>query len=154
MMGYFPAASRPMAEPSTNQPKSSTDIPSELGGLRMTKQRKEVYGVLLEVRDHPSAQDVFLRAKEKMPSISLATVYNCLEALVNHGLVNQVNFDRSPTRYCPNLARHSHFQDESTGIIHDIFFKDGVKLEDFLDLPQGVDIRAVELTLKGEMPSS
>ena len=120
----------------------------------MTKQRKEVYGVLLDVRDHPTAQDVFLRAKDRMPSISLATVYNCLEALVGHSLVNQVNFDRSPTRYCPNLARHSHFQDEDTGVIHDIFFKAGVKLEDFLDLPQGVDIRELELTLKGIMPSS
>lgn len=136
------------------QPNHSDEIPSELGGLRMTKQRKEVYGVLLDVRDHPTAQDVFLRAKERMPSISLATVYNCLEALVGHELVKQVNFDRSPSRYCPNLEEHVHFQDEATGQIHDVVFREGVRLEDFLDLPQGVEVRELELTLKGMMPGS
>ncbi|WP_234037788.1 Fur family transcriptional regulator [Roseibacillus ishigakijimensis] len=135
-------------------PAHSDEIPSELGGLRMTKQRKEVYGVLLEHRDHPTAQDVFLRSKERMPSISLATVYNCLEALVGHGLVRQVNFDRSPSRYCPNLEEHVHFQDEATGEIHDVVFKDGVRLEDFLELPQGVEVRELELTLKGTLPGS
>ena len=120
----------------------------------MTKQRKEVYGVLLDERDHPTAQDVFLRSKDRMPSISLATVYNCLEALVGHSLVKQVNFDRSPSRYCPNLEEHVHFQDETTGEIHDVVFKEGVRLEDFLDLPQGVEVRELELTLKGTLPGS
>jgi Fur family peroxide stress response transcriptional regulator len=143
-----------MAQPIFTQPASLEDIPSEVGGLRMTKQRKEVYGVLLDYRDHPTAQDVFLRAKDRMPSISLATVYNCLEALVCNQLVKQVNFDRSPSRYCPNLAEHVHFQDETTGEIHDVVFKEGAKLEDFLELPQGVEIRELELTLKGILPES
>lgn len=143
-----------MGKPPVNLPNHSDEIPSELGGLRMTKQRKEVYGVLLDTRDHPTAQDVFLRAKERMPSISLATVYNCLEALVGHELVKQVNFDRAPSRYCPNLEEHVHFQDETTGEIHDVVFKKGVRLEDFLDLPQGVEVRELELTLKGTLPSS
>ena len=50
----------------------------------MTKQRKVVYDVLLdEPRDHPTASEVFMRAKHQMPSISLATVYNCLETLTH-----------------------------------------------------------------------
>ena len=65
-----------------------------ISGLRLTKQRQEVYQVLLEQRDHPTANEVYQRVRKKLPSISLATVYNCLEALVNHGLVNQVNFAR------------------------------------------------------------
>lgn len=120
----------------------------------MTKQRKEVYGVLLDFRDHPTAQDVFFHVKERMPSISLATVYNCLEALVAHKLVKQVNFDRSPTRYCSNLKDHVHFQNETTGEIQDVFFRDGVRLADFLNLPHGVEIREVELTLKGQIANS
>lgn len=142
-----------MGKMPVSPPPSSDEIPPELGGLRMTKQRKEVYGVLLDFRDHPTAQDVFLRAKERMPSISLATVYNCLEALVGHELVKQVNFDRSPSRYCPNLEEHVHFQNEATGEIHDVFFKKGANLEDLLDLPPGVEVKELELTLKGEMPN-
>ena len=91
-----------------------------ISGLRLTKQRQEVYQVLLEQRDHPTANEVYQRVRKKLPSISLATVYNCLEALVNHGLVNQVNFERSSSRFCPNLVEHGHFQDTRTGRIYDI----------------------------------
>lgn len=122
-------------------------------GLRMTKQRREVYDLLMETRDHPTAQDIFLKAKDRMPSISLATVYNCLEALVQHDLVRQVNFDREPSRYCPNLSEHGHFHDEATGTIHDVTFKDGVTLADFLNLPKGTDVSSFEITLRGTLPN-
>jgi Fur family transcriptional regulator, peroxide stress response regulator len=59
-------------------------------GFRFTPQREHVYAVLLEKRDHPTAEEVFIRAKRTMPEISMATVYNCLEALVKCGLVRQV----------------------------------------------------------------
>jgi len=70
-------------------------------GHRLTPQRREVYNVLLEERDHPSATEVFIRAKKRIPGISLATVYNCLETLVECGLAKQVNVEREATRYCP-----------------------------------------------------
>jgi len=125
------------------------DFPSELEGLRMTKQRREVLAVILAERDHPTANDVFTRAQKRMPTISLATVYNCLEALVSHGLVRQVNFERESSRYCPNLTDHCHFQDEQSGKIHDVVFKEGVKLEDLLELPHGTEISHLEISLKG-----
>ena len=130
----------------------SEEIPSELSGLRMTKQRREVYRVLMRDRDHPTANDVFRRVQEAMPTISLATVYNCLEALVSHGLVNQVNFDREPSRFCSNLKEHVHFHDKKTGVIHDITFKEGASIEDLLDLPEGTEVSDVELTLRGMLP--
>ena len=83
-------------------------------------------------------------------SISLATVYNCLEALVSHGLVRQVNFERESSRYCPNLSDHCHFQDEKSGKIHDVIFKEGVSLEDLLELPPGTEISHLEISLKGQ----
>ena len=133
-------------------PNSPEEIPSEVRGLRMTKQRREVYRVLLENRDHPTANDVFRRVQDGMPSISLATVYNCLDALVDHGVVNQVNFDREPSRFCVNLTPHVHFQDRETGVIHDIFFKDGCEITDLLDLPPGAEVSDLELTIRGNLP--
>src|SRR5687768_7183727 len=78
-------------------------------GLRFTPQRQQVYDVLLQKRDHPTAEEVFLRAKHRLPDISMATVYNCLDALVKCGLVKQVNVDRGATRFCPNMHEHCHF---------------------------------------------
>lgn len=121
----------------------------EVGGLRMTRQRREVFRVLNRDLDHPTAQDVFLKVKDRLPSVSLATVYNCLEALVQHRLVRQVNFEREPSRYCPNVCEHGHFHDRSSNKIHDVTFKPGVDLKDFLDLPEGAVVEHVELTLRG-----
>jgi Fur family peroxide stress response transcriptional regulator len=125
------------------------DFPAEINGLRMTRQRREVYKSLVENRVHPTAQDLFLAVKDRLPQISLATVYNCLEALTQHGIIRQVHFDRESCRYCPNLHEHGHFHDQKTGVIHDVTFKPGVKLEDFLDLPPGTSVSNIELTLRG-----
>ncbi|MEO1856145.1 MAG: transcriptional repressor [Rubritalea sp.] len=131
-------------------PADTLNIP----GLRMTKQRKDVYRVLTESRDHPTASEVYDRVKHSTPGISLATIYNCLETLVEHKAVKQVNFDRESSRYCPNLSEHGHFHDEKTGVIHDINFKKGVQLSDFLDIPENADISSLEITLRGTLPKT
>ena len=131
---------------------AESEIPEEISGLRMTRQRQEIYRTLMAQRNHPTANDVFMRVKDRLPNISLATVYNCLEALVQHGIIRQVNFDRESSRYCPNLAEHGHFHDESTGVIHDVDFKPGVNLADFLNLPPGAVVDDVVITLRGKLP--
>lgn len=127
------------------------EIPEEIAGLRMTRQRQEIYRILIEQRDHPTANEVFMRAKDRLPNLSLATVYNCLEALVQHGIIRQVNFERESSRYCPNLREHGHFHDATTGVIHDIDFKPGVSLSDVLELPFGAVVEDVEITLRGKL---
>ena len=89
-------------------------------GLRLTPQRQQVYDVLLQKRDHPTAEEVFMRAKKAMPEISHATVYNCLDALVKSGLARQVNVERGATRFCPNMAEHGHFHCSACGMIYDV----------------------------------
>lgn len=130
---------------------TATEIPEEIAGLRMTRQRQEIYRILIEHRDHPTANEVFMRAKDRLPNLSLATVYNCLEALVQHGIIRQVNFERESSRYCPNLREHGHFHDEATGVIHDVDFKPGFNLADILDLPPGFVVDDIEITLRGKM---
>jgi Fur family transcriptional regulator, peroxide stress response regulator len=118
-------------------------------GLRPTPQREVVYQVILSKRDHPTAEEVFDRVKTRMPGISLATVYNCLDALVQCGLIKQVNFVREPTRYCPNLHEHAHFHDESSGCIHDIDIPAGVMAQLRSLLPVGYAATSVDLSFRG-----
>lgn len=139
-----------MVTPNPDFPEE-IEVPEEISGLRMTRQRQEVYRILQQERDHPTANDVFMRVKDRLPNISLATVYNCLEALVQHGIIRQVNFDRESSRYCPNTSEHGHFHDASTGIIHDVVFKPGVNLADVLDLPPGAIVEGIEVTLRGKI---
>ncbi|MFN5561224.1 MAG: Fur family transcriptional regulator [Opitutaceae bacterium] len=122
-------------------------------GLRNTPQREVVYSVLVGKRDHPTADEVFARVKAEMPTISLATVYNCLEALVQCNLVRQVNFERGPTRYCPNLHPHAHFHDEATGSTYDIDLPPGLLEQLRNQLPSGYRASDVEITFRGRAAS-
>jgi Fur family transcriptional regulator, peroxide stress response regulator len=119
-------------------------------GLRSTPQRELVYNVLLDKRDHPTADEVYVRVKTELPTISLATVYNCLETLVQCDLVRAVNFERGPTRYCPNLRPHAHFHDEHTGRTHDIDLPPAVLEKLNAVLPRGFDAKSVEIVFRGK----
>jgi Fur family transcriptional regulator, peroxide stress response regulator len=119
-------------------------------GLRSTPQREAIYAVLLKKRDHPTAEEVFARAKPEMPMISLATVYNCLETLVQCNLVRAVNFERGPTRYCPNLRPHAHFHDEQTGATHDIDLPNTLIDQVKSVLPAQFDAASVEIIFRGK----
>jgi len=121
------------------------------GALRDTPQRRHVYDLLVAKRDHPTATEVFLRAKATMPMISLATVYNSLEALVACGLIKQVHVDREPTRYCPNLKEHGHFICDECGGVTDIDLPSD-QLEQW-NLPGGFTITHHEISLRGTCAS-
>ncbi len=89
-------------------------------GFRFTSQRRCVYDVLIHKRDHPTADEVFMRAKKTMPEISHATVYNCLDALVQSGLARQVTLERGATRFCPNMEEHAHYYCDACGEVFDV----------------------------------
>jgi Fur family transcriptional regulator, peroxide stress response regulator len=120
-------------------------------GLRFTPQREVVYQVLLGKRDHPTAEEVFDRVKSVLPTISLATVYNCLDALVQFGLIKQVNSVREPSRYCPNLHEHAHFHNEMTGEIHDVDIPADVLARLRSLLPKGYDAVSIDLSFRGSV---
>jgi len=120
------------------------------GGFRFTPQRQHVYEVLMHKRDHPTAEEVFFRARETKPDISLATVYNCLDALVKCGLVKQVSIDRGATRFCPNMHEHCHFHCEQCGGVYDIDLGRG---EPAIPMPRGFKASHYEVAIHGSCPA-
>ena len=118
-------------------------------GLRLTRQRKHVYGALLQRQDHPTAMEVFLRAKPEMESLSLATVYNVLETLAERGLVRKVHLDSGSTRYCANNAKHGHFTCTACGAVMDVPLLPGAELEKLHHLPRGYSVTQQEVSLHG-----
>jgi Fe2+ or Zn2+ uptake regulation protein len=121
-------------------------------GLRMTDQRRAVYDALMTRRDHPTAVEVFMRVKARMPSISLATVYNCLETLTDCGIVKSVNHDREPSRYCPNLEEHAHFFCTECGAVADVPLRSKKQLHDIWDVPAEILIEQSEVAFRGLCP--
>jgi len=138
-------------------PKTVSTVHAELNnrlvtsGFRFTPQREHVYQVLLDTRDHPTAEEVFLRAKGDRSDISLATVYNCLDALVKCRLVRQVNFERGATRYCPNMQEHSHFYCQECGQVFDMAPPINSALLESR-IPPGFEVTHFETSIQGLCP--
>ena len=101
--------------------------------------------------DHPTADEIFVRARKRMPEISFATVYNCLSVLVQCGLVRQVTLDRSPTRFCPNMREHCHFFCEQCGQVTDIELPSRGTI-DQVPLPNGFRVATFDISLRGVCP--
>lgn len=116
----------------------------------MTKQRQVVYDVLTDLGPkHPTASEVFVTAKERMPSISLATVYNCLETLTGAGAIKQVNIEREASRYCPNLQPHAHFYCTGCDSVFDIGLECGADASSVWALPEGCRVEEMHVAMRG-----
>lgn len=120
------------------------------GGFRFTPQREHVYGVLIQKRDHPTAEEVFIRAKTGMPEISMATVYNCLDALVKCGVVKQVVVQRGAARFCPNMKEHGHFYCDACGAVFDVDLTADGRAP--LSMPKGFTVDHYEIAVHGVCP--
>lgn len=83
-------------------------------GLKMTDQRRAILRVLGGAVDHPSVDDVYARAKEIDPSISLATVYRTLGVLEELDLVIHHSFKDNASRYELRHSHHHHIVDVDT----------------------------------------
>jgi Fur family peroxide stress response transcriptional regulator len=131
------------------QYKELLDEAMEGSGHRSTKQREHIFALLLEKRDHPTADEIYARAREGMPTISLATVYNCLDTLTESSLIRQVNFEREPTRYCPNLKKHAHFHCQDSGEVIDIKLSEESIEHLMRGLPEGFSASHIDITYNG-----
>lgn len=120
-------------------------------GMRATRQREQIFSVLLAKRDHPTADEIYARAKAAIPGISLATVYNCLDLLVDCDLVKRLTYERQPSRYCPNHGEHAHFLDEDTGRIYDIELPPNFEERLKEILPSGYEATKFKLSFIGKI---
>ena len=134
--------------------RSMAALMARRAGVRLTSQRRAVLEAVVASRDHPTASLIYERARTRVPGISLATIYNCLEAMTKAHVINQLRFDGGPSRFCPNLVPHVHVMDEINNKVIDVHLKPGLTPEDIFDLPEGVCITSMEACLHGHIPDN
>lgn len=79
-------------------------------GLKVTHQRMAVYKALIEADEHPSAEMVFRRVREVLPTISFDTVNRTLLTLSEIGAAFIVEGSGDVRRFDGNLQDHQHFK--------------------------------------------
>jgi len=78
--------------------------------INITPQRVAIYSVLIDAKDHPSAENIYNRVRVLFPDISIDTVYRTLSTFSEMGLVDEVEGYGEARRYDPDLKPHHHFR--------------------------------------------
>ncbi len=90
-------------------------------GLRCTQQRLALYETLMATQSHPTADELYVLVNSNGgPELSMATVYNTLEAFCEAGLCQKIAAVNGCCRYDADMHEHLHFKDRRTGKIHDV----------------------------------
>lgn len=115
---------------------------------RNTIQKELIAKIVQSSCDHPTAEMVYSKAKEKLPSISLGTVYRILKELVLDGRVIELCFQGMPSRYDKTLHTHAHLCCKNCGKIVDIEYDNSKFLLEVLKKGDTI-IDEVQITLTG-----
>lgn len=89
-------------------------------GLRCTRQREAIFEALASTHAHPTAEELHEMVQEQLPGVSLATVYNTLEAFTRAGLCRRIPVTSGSVRYDAEVEPHLHVVNSETGAIHDV----------------------------------
>jgi Fe2+ or Zn2+ uptake regulation protein len=129
-------------------------------GLRCTRQRRAIYNALTNSCCHPTADELYQMVKMLDDGMSLATVYNTLEAFCVAGLAYKIAGcgDNGSTRYDAGGEDHMHLHCQKTGKITDapedlgkrILEHIPQELIDELGQQIGFTVKKVQLDLVGE----
>ncbi len=95
-------------------------------GYKLTSQREATVQILLESKEHLSADDIYMLVKEKAPDIGLATVYRTLELLSELRIIHKLNFGDGLARYEITDSQEEHHH-------HHLVCLECGKLEEFED---------------------
>lgn len=88
--------------------------------IRITPQRVEAYRIIQESKSHLSAEEIFIRIKNRLPAVSLATVYNILEILKGKGMIGKIRIQFDKSCYELRTDIHHHFLCRKCKTIFDI----------------------------------
>jgi Fur family peroxide stress response transcriptional regulator len=88
-------------------------------GVKLTHQRLEIFRELVASEEHPDAESLFRAVQQRMPTVSLDTVYRTLWMLHDLGLVTTLGPQRARTRFDANLEPHHHYVCTRCGLVRD-----------------------------------
>ena len=116
-------------------------------GVQPTPQRLAVARFVLGTDSHPTADEVWAKARRECPTLSRATVYNTLNLFVKKGLLRQHVLAEGRVVFDPRTDRHHHFIDEGTGAIHDVPWG-ALKVRNLRSLA-GFEVRDYQVVMRG-----
>ena len=91
-------------------------------GLKVTPQRVAVFDAVINLRNHPTAENIIDYIKTNHPNIATGTVYKTLDTYVSYDIIKKVKTDSDIMRYDSVLDKHHH-----------LYCAESARIEDFVD---------------------
>jgi Fur family transcriptional regulator, peroxide stress response regulator len=118
-------------------------------GVKATHQRVEILRELAGSEEHPDAETILTRVRQRIPTISVDTIYRTLRLFEDRGVIARVGSMRERARFDANTDQHHHFVCTECGMIGD-FYSDEM---DQLPVPREVSgmgsVEGVYVELRG-----
>lgn len=117
--------------------------------LRNTKQKEAVISILREMNNHPSAEEVAVKVRERYPGIGRSSVFRILSQMADNGVILRVRVPDGADRFDHRCHRHCHVKCSHCGKIVDA--AECVKVENipFFDGMSGFKITGYSIMLEG-----
>ena len=87
--------------------------------LSNTSQRRVIMEELRKLKCHPTADELYCIVKQRMPKISLATVYRNLGLLADAGEIRRIELAGRQNRYDGDTSIHYHLRCRKCGAVED-----------------------------------
>ena len=90
-------------------------------GLKVTPQRTAVLEVIMDLNNHPTADEIVQYLRISYPHIPIGTVYKILDKFFKLGIIDKVKTDNDLIRYDPVKTRHHHIYSTNNNSIQDFY---------------------------------
>jgi Fur family transcriptional regulator, peroxide stress response regulator len=117
--------------------------------LAATHQRQVIYETIMALPGHPSPEDIYGRARKKIPSISLATVYKNIRTFLDSGVLREVSLHHGSLRVESNHHPHHHLVCINCKTIMDLDEAGLAPLRFRRKLPRGFQVKRIAVDILG-----
>ena len=137
---------------STNHLKDALDMLKK-SSVRITPQRHAILEYLIDSMSHPTADEIYKALEGKFPNMSVATVYNNLRVFREVGLVKELTYGDSSSRFDFTTSDHYHVICENCGTIVDFHYPGLDEVEQLASHVTGYKVSQHRMEVYGECPS-
>lgn len=118
-------------------------------GVRITPQRHAILEFLIQSMTHPTADDIYKALEAKFPNMSVATVYNNLRVFRESGLVKELTYGDSSSRFDFVTNDHYHIMCDSCGKIVDFHYPGLDEVEHLASHVTGFQVKSHRMEIYG-----
>lgn len=121
-------------------------------GVRITPQRHAILEFLISSQTHPTADEIYRALEADFPNMSVATVYNNLRVFRNAGLVKELTYGDSSSRFDFVTHDHYHIICDHCGKIVDFHHPGLEEVEHLASHVTGFEVNSHRLEVYGTCP--